>query len=224
MKRFSTIFIIVLSVLVVAGCVNTNKVEKRDNNKKEEKKNIEHPDLAVYELNGNVKSVKWYFNNFGVEELGFVLAFDENGMATKHWYEEIWDEDVDIVVKRDSLNRISEYSINLKGGELAYLKSEYAYDSTGQVASISSTWYNEVSTEETMTYGNDKRRTKSVSQAVSEDGETRETIIYEYTGSDTNGNWTERKGFKTIEEADGTGYAIIDEGTLIERREIEYYR
>jgi hypothetical protein len=75
-----------------------------------------------------------------------------------------------------------------------------------------------------MTYGNDKRRTKSVSQAVSEDGETRETIIYEYTGSDAKGNWTERKGFKTIEEADGTGYAIIDEGTLIERREIEYYR
>ena len=223
MKIFNTIFTVLLAGLIVTGCMNTNKAEKGDKDNKEQKV-VEHPDLTVYELNGNVKNVKWYFNNFGVNELGFAISFDENGMATKHWYDEVWGEDVDVTVKRDSQDRINEYSITIDGEGLEYLKSEYAYDNTGLVTSISSVWYNEITTEETISYGDDKRRTKSVSQAVSKDGETRETIIYEYTGSDSYGNWTERKGFKTIEENDGTGFVIIEEGTLIEKREIEYYR
>lgn len=217
-RRILYTLLITFLCITFIGCNNQNK-----NNEKGEKI-VSYPDRALYELKNEVKSVRWYFNNYGIEELGFELEFDSNGMASRHRYDEVWeDSETETAITRDENNRIKTYSITEKGENNTFVKAEYSYNSDGTVSVVNSTWYGDITATDIIKYDNKKNIVELVVEALSYNSHTKETIVYEYINSDENGNWTERKGIKTIEDLDGDYPILVEEGTVLERREIEYY-
>lgn len=212
-NRLYIIFAVIVSCLILTGCGFLGKQDAG-----------EYHDRTMYELKGEVKNVNWYFNNFGVEELGFRLEFDSDGKATRNRFDDTWEDvETDISITRDDKNRITSYIITGKEDKATKLKAEYQYNENGQVFEINSNWYNDISAVDILEYDNDRNLVKQVSDGISMDIHTKETIVYEYTAKDENGNWTERKGFKTTELIEDGNPVTIDEGVVIERREIEYY-
>ncbi len=206
----------VLCCLVMAGCIGTAK--------KESGKAETYPDRELYELKGNVKSVKWYFNNYGVDELVFSLAFNSDGMAISHRYDEVWeDEDVAVEIERDGNGRISTYSVKNKDNGAYKVSSVYSYNDNGSLAGSNSTWYEEICVTERMEYDKEQRLAGTLLEASSFDFALKETTVYEYVGFDKQGNWTERKGLRTTERVEN-GASEPEEHIYSERREIEYFQ
>ena len=110
--------------LVLAGC-SEKKAEFVDTS-----------DLKMYELTGNVKSVKAYTVKRGNEELIYTLAFDEKGLATTHKYDLDLDIDANVNVERNEKGEITIYNAALPDAKKAKVNAEYTYNEKGQAEKI----------------------------------------------------------------------------------------
>lgn len=196
--------------LLLAGC-------GMPDNKKEEEKGKEFPDRAMYELKGNVKSVKTIVNNSGVDEPSYELAFDKNGKCTKHMLDGIWDEEEGHLysTKRNDKEQVVSYTVTGKESKKKRVEIHYSYDEEGKMVSRNSMWNNEeYFIFEKFTYNKSGYMTTLVLEETN--GNNLIKTTYNYRSIDKAGNWTERTGHEV--------YGNGRENIVIEKRQIEYYQ
>lgn len=181
-------------------------------------------DLKMYELVGNVKSVKVLSVNNGIENLAYNLEFDENGMATAHSYDKLWDEKIDISTERNEKNEMVKYVAVPEGGDMPYVEAKYVYDENGYMTEIEALWYGESYTTEKITYNEENNREKTVVEYNDYDMVEVDEMEYTYKNFDSKGNWTEREVRKKSYRKYGDGN-IENKQTVVtpEKREIIYY-
>lgn len=201
--------------LLLAGC-------GMPDNKKEEEKGKEYPDRAMYELKGNVKSVKTIVNNSGVDEPSYELAFDKNGKCTKHMLDGTWDEDEEHLysIARNDKNRITAYTATGKESKKKKTEVHYNYDGNGRITSVNSMWYEESVVTESFEYNDNGDRSRYSIEVLDYNYRAKETINYRYRDFDDKGNWTAREGLRIVENENKE---IVSENIFVEKREIEYY-
>ena len=187
-------------------------------------KKADTSDLKMYELTGNVKSVKVMSETNGIEELAYTLAFDEKGVATAHRYDKLWEGELNINVERNEKGEMTSYIVMYADAEIAEVDAKYTYDKNGYLTTIEAMWYGESSSTEKIKYDEKNNRNESVTEYYDYDMTIVDEVKYIYNNFDEKGNWIEREAVKRNYTKDYEG-EIIDETTTTskERREIVYY-
>ena len=187
-------------------------------------KKADTSDLKMYELTGNVKSVKVMSETNGIEELAYTLAFDEKGVATAHRYDKLWEGELNINVERNEKGEMTSYIAMYADAEIAEVDAKYTYDKNGYLTTIEAMWYGESSSTEKIKYDEKNNRNESVTEYYDYDMTIVDEVKYIYNNFDEKGNWIEREAVKRNYTKDYEG-EIIDETTTTskERREIVYY-
>ena len=212
MKK-NLMFLLVGVCLVLAGCA-----------KKEAKAWVDTSDLKMYELTGNVKSVKAYAVKRGNEELVYTLAFDANGLATTHKHDLDLDIDANINVERNEKGEITVYNAALPDAKKAKVNVEYTYNENGQAEKIVTVRDGWNKTTEKVKYDEQNNRLKTTSESYEDDMRIVDDITYNYKGYDEKGNWTERELTIRNRTIDWEG-DVLHEQTIrrTEKREIIYH-
>lgn len=212
MKK-NLMFLLVGACLVLAGCA-----------KKEAKVWVDTSDLKMYELTGNVKSVKAYAVKRGNEELVYTLAFDANGLATTHKHDLDLDIDANINVERNEKGEITVYNAALPDAKKAKVNVEYTYNEIGQAEKIVTVRDGWNKTTEKVKYDEQNNRLKTTSESYEDDMRIVDDITYNYKGYDEKGNWTERELTIRNRTIDWEG-DVLHEQTIrrTEKREIIYH-
>lgn len=212
MKK-NLMFLLVGACLVLAGCA-----------KKEAKAWVDTSDLKMYELTGNVKSVKAYAVKRGNEELVYTLAFDANGLATTHKHDLDLDIDANINVERNEKGEITVYNAALPDAKKAKVNVEYTYNENGQAEKIVTVRDGWNKTTEKVKYDEQSNRLKATAESYEDDMRIVDDITYNYKGYDEKGNWTERELTIRNRTIDWEG-DVLHEQTIrrTEKREIIYH-
>jgi hypothetical protein len=181
-------------------------------------------DLKMYELKGNVKSVKVMMVTMDIENLAYTLAFDENGVATAHRYDKLWEGEPTISVERNEKGQITAYTSIYSDAEIYNVDAKYSYDSNGLLTTIEALWDGESNSKEMIEYDGQSNRAKTITEFYDYDVTAVEEIKYSYSSFDDKGNWTERvlNISNYTKEEDGSVSDNTDMA-IIERREIIYY-
>ena len=181
-------------------------------------------DLKMYELKGNVKSVKVMMVTMDIENLAYTLAFDENGVATAHRYDKLWEGEPTISVERNEKGQMTAYTSIYSDAEIYNVDAKYSYDSNGLLTTIEALWDGESNSKEMIEYDGQSNRAKTITEFYDYDVTAVEEIKYSYSSFDDKGNWTERvlNISNYIKEEDGSVSDNTDMA-IIERREIIYY-
>ncbi|MBR3878059.1 MAG: hypothetical protein IKJ23_07740 [Bacteroidaceae bacterium] len=202
--------------LVLAGC-SEKKAE-------EVVEFVDTSDLKMYELTGNVKSVKAYTVKRGNEELIYTLAFDANGLATTHKYDLDLDIDANVNVERNEKGEITIYNAALPDAKKAKVNVEYTYNEKGQAEKIVTVRDGWNKTTEKVKYDEQNNRLKATAESYEDDMRIVDDITYNYKSYDEKGNWTERELTIRNRTIDWEG-DVLHEQTIrkTEKREILYY-
>jgi hypothetical protein len=181
-------------------------------------------DLKMYELKGNVKSVKVMMVTMDIENLAYTLAFDENGVATAHRYDKLWEGEPTISVERNEKGQMTAYTSIYSDAEIYNVDAKYSYDSNGLLTTIEALWDGESNSKEMIEYDGQSNRAKTITEFYDYDVTAVEEIKYSYSSFDDKGNWTERvlNISNYTKEEDGSVSDNTDMA-IIERREIIYY-
>lgn len=204
MKK-NLLFLLAGICLVLAGCSTGGN---------------ETSDLKMYELKGNVKSVKATSTTNGIESLVYQLEFDEKGLATTHRYDNLWEDGPTISVERNEKGQVTAYVSIYPDAEIANVDAQYTYDSNGLLTTIEALWDGESNTKEMIEYNEKNDRAKTVTEFYDYDQTTVEEVEYIYTNFDQNGNWIEREAKVKSYTKD---FDDIQESSFTEKREIIYY-
>lgn len=204
MKK-NLMFLLAGICLVLAGCSTRGK---------------ETSDLRMYELKGNVKSVKVTTITNGIESLLYRLEFDANGIATTHRYDNLWGEGPTISLERNEKGEVTKYTSIFPDAEVANVEASYTYDGNGMLTTIEALWDGESNTKEMIEYNGKNDRAKIVTEFYDYDQTTVEEVEYVYTDFDQNGNWIEREAKVKSYTKD---FDDIQNQSFIEKREIIYY-
>lgn len=204
MKK-NLLFLLAGICLVLAGCSTGGN---------------ETSDLKMYELKGNVKSVKATSTTNGIESLVYQLEFDEKGLATTHRYDNLLGDGPTISVERNEKGQVTAYVSIYPDAEIANVDAQYTYDSNGLLTTIEALWDGESNTKEMIEYNEKNDRAKTVTEFYDYDQTTVEEVEYIYTNFDQNGNWIEREAKVKSYTKD---FDDIQELSFTEKREIIYY-
>lgn len=206
-------FLLAGACLVLVGCA-----------KKETKVWVDTSDLKMYELTGNVKSVKAYAVKRGNEELIYTLAFDANGLATTHKHDLDLDIDANVNVERNEKGEITVYNAALPDAKKAKVNVEYTYNENGQAEKIVTVRDGWNKTTEKVKYDEQSNRLKATAESYEDDMRIVDDITYSYKSYDEKGNWTERELTIRNRTIDWEG-DVLHEQTIrrTEKREIIYH-
>ena len=181
-------------------------------------------DMKMYELTGNVKSAKVTAETNGIEDIAYTLAFDENGVATTHRFDALWEDELNITVERNDKGEMTVYMASYPDSEIAEVDAKYTYDENGFLTTVESLWYGESSSTEKIEYDEKNNRIKSVTEYYDYDMTVVDEVKYIYNKFDNEGNWTEREAVKRNYTKEYEGEIVHEETTTsIERRDIIYY-